>query len=61
MALYLPLLLGGHALGGLLAGWLTEQFGVRLGLVATGGLGMLSAVLIGFLLWRNGRRSRALL
>ncbi|WP_461187723.1 MFS transporter [Arthrobacter sp. Z4-13] len=61
MALYLPLLLGGHALGGLLAGWLTEQFGVRLGLVATGGLGMLSAVLIGFLLWRNGRRSRPLL
>ncbi|MFF1252823.1 MFS transporter [Pseudarthrobacter sp. NPDC058329] len=58
MALYLPLLLGGHALGGLLAGWLTEQFGVRLGLVATGGLGMLSAVVIGALLWRNSRRSQ---
>ena len=43
MALYLPLLLGGHALGGLLAGWLTEQFGVRTGLVVTGALGMLSA------------------
>ena len=42
MALYLPLLLGGHALGGLLAGWLTEQFGVRTGLVVTGALGMLS-------------------
>ncbi|WP_459793587.1 MFS transporter [Arthrobacter sp. AD-310] len=56
MALYLPLLLGGHALGGLLAGWLTEQFGVRAGLVVTGGLGMLSAVVIGLLLWRHGRR-----
>jgi MFS family permease len=58
MALYLPLLLGGHALGGLLAGWLTEQFGVRTGLVATGGLGMLSALVIGLLLWRHGRRTR---
>ncbi|WP_258803309.1 MFS transporter [Pseudarthrobacter sp. NS4] len=59
MALYLPLLLGGHALGGLLAGWLTEQFGVRLGLVTTGALGMLSAAVIGLLLWWHGRRSNA--
>lgn len=58
MALYLPLLLGGHALGGLLAGWLTEQFGVRAGLVVTGGLGMLSAAVVGLLLWLNARRSR---
>ncbi|HJW00662.1 MAG TPA: MFS transporter [Arthrobacter sp.] len=58
MALYLPLLLGGHALGGLLAGWLTEQFGVRSGLVVTGALGMLSALVIGFLLWRSSRRVR---
>ncbi|MFB8368245.1 MFS transporter [Pseudarthrobacter sp. NPDC055928] len=57
MALYLPLLLGGHALGGLLAGWLTEQFGVRTGLVVTGVLGMFSALVIGFLLWRNSRRT----
>jgi MFS family permease len=59
MALYLPLLLGGHALGGLLAGWLTEQFGVRTGLVVTGVLGMLSAAFVGLLLWRNSRRARA--
>lgn len=58
MALYLPLLLGGHALGGLLAGWLTEEFGVRAGLVVTGGLGMLSAVVIAGALWRHGRGSR---
>ncbi|MDJ0319256.1 MFS transporter [Pseudarthrobacter sp. PS3-L1] len=56
MALYLPLLMGGHALGGLLAGWLTEQFGVRTGLVVTGALCVLSAVVIGALLWINGRR-----
>ena len=59
MALYLPLLLGGHALGGLLAGWLTEEFGVRTGLVVTGALGMLSAAVIGLLLWRNARRRAA--
>lgn len=57
LALYFPLLLGGHALGGLLAGWLTEDFGVRTGLVVTGALGMVSAAVIGFLLWRcSGRR-----
>ncbi|MFJ5954403.1 MFS transporter [Paenarthrobacter sp. NPDC092416] len=56
LALYFPLLLGGHALGGLLAGWLTEDFGVRIGLVVTGALGMMSAVVIGFLLWMYSRR-----
>ncbi|WP_420178926.1 MFS transporter [Paenarthrobacter sp. TA1.8] len=59
LALYFPLLLGGHALGGLLAGWLTEDFGVRTGLVVTGALGMLSAAVIGFLLWRFSTRRRA--
>jgi MFS family permease len=59
LALYLPLLLGGHALGGLLAGWLTEEFGVRAGLVVTGALGMLSAAVIGLLLWLNARRRPA--
>ena len=58
LALYFPLLLGGHALGGLLAGWLTEDFGVRTGLVVTGALGMVSAAVIGFLLWRYSARRR---
>jgi MFS family permease len=58
MALYLPLLLGGHACGGLLAGWLTEQFGVRAGLVVTGALGIASALVIGLLLWLNARQKR---
>lgn len=59
LALYFPLLLGGHALGGLLAGWLTEDFGVRTGLVVTGGLGMVSAASIGLLLHVSARRARA--
>ncbi|MFJ6535713.1 MFS transporter [Paenarthrobacter sp. NPDC091711] len=58
LALYFPLLLGGHALGGLLAGWLTEDFGVRTGLVVTGALGMVSAAVIGFLLWLYSARRR---
>lgn len=53
LALYFPLLLGGHALGGLLAGWLTEEFGVRAGLVVTGALGMVSAAVVGAILWRQ--------
>lgn len=57
MALYLPLLMGGHALGGLLAGSLTEAFGVREGLVATGALGILSAAVVGLLLWLSARRA----
>ncbi|VXC01861.1 Predicted arabinose efflux permease, MFS family [Arthrobacter sp. 9AX] len=59
MALYLPLLLGGHAMGGLLAGWLTGQFGVRMGLVATGAGGALSAAVIGILLWLNSRNTNS--
>lgn len=58
LALYFPLLLGGHAVGGLLAGWLTEDFGVRTGLVVTGALGMVSAAVIGLLLWMYSRRRR---
>lgn len=56
LALYYPMLLGGHALGGLLAGWLTEEFGVRIGLVTTGALGMASAGVIGLLLALHRRR-----
>ncbi|MCA4135092.1 MFS transporter [Arthrobacter sp. M4] len=59
LALYFPMLLGGHALGGLLAGWLTEEFGVRTGLVATGALGMASAGTIGLLLARGSRRRKS--
>ena len=55
MAVYLPLLMGGHALGGLLAGWLTEWLGVRAGLVATGALAVLAAAVTAAALWRLRR------
>ncbi|WP_373309922.1 MFS transporter [Cellulomonas chitinilytica] len=55
LALYSPLLLGGHALGGLLQGWLTEQLGVRLGLVVTGALALLATTVVAVLLARSGR------
>ncbi|WP_245827835.1 MFS transporter [Sinomonas mesophila] len=55
MAVYLPLLMGGHALGGLLTGWLTEWLGVRAGLVATGALAVFAAGLTAAALWRLRR------
>ena len=52
MAFYMPLLLGGHAAGGLLQGWFTEQLGVRGGLVVTGCLGLLATFGVGLVLLR---------
>lgn len=60
MAFYMPLLLGGHAAGGLLQGWFTEQLGVRGGLVVTGGLGLLATLGVGLALARlRGRTTGA--
>jgi len=55
-ALYSPMLLGGHALGGLLQGWLTNQPGVRhaLALTGLGALGACAVVTVGLL--RTDRR-----
>nr|WP_269471700.1 MFS transporter [Cellulomonas fimi] len=60
LALYSPLLLGGHALGGLLQGWLTEQLGVRAGLVVTGALALLATALVAVALAQVGRLRPAL-
>ncbi|SDD42373.1 Predicted arabinose efflux permease, MFS family [Sanguibacter gelidistatuariae] len=58
MAFYMPLLLGGHAAGGLLQGWFTEHLGVRGGLVLTGGLGLLATCGVGLALLRlRGRQA----
>jgi MFS family permease len=56
LGLYSPVLLGGHACGALLQGWLAEQLGVRLGLAATGGLALVATAVVGAALARIHRR-----
>lgn len=46
MAFYMPLLLGGHAAGGLVQGAFTEHLGVRGGLVLTGSCALVSTALV---------------
>nr|WP_243759060.1 MFS transporter [Actinotalea soli] len=52
MAIYSPMLLGGHALGGLLQGWLAEALGVRWGLAVTGMLALAATAVVGLVLLR---------
>jgi MFS family permease len=56
LAIYSPVLLGGHACGGLLQGWLAEELGVRTGLAATGVLALVATSAVGLTL--VGRRRR---
>lgn len=56
MAIYTPLLLGGHALGGLFQGWTTEALGVRPALVLTGALALTVTAGIGW--WLRGHTGR---
>jgi MFS family permease len=53
LGIYTPVLLGGHACGALLQGWLAEHLGVRLGLAATGGLALLATAAVGLALLRT--------
>lgn len=57
LAIYSPLLMGGHACGGLLQGRLTEELGVRQGLVVTGALAVTASAAVGLALIRNRRTS----
>ncbi|WP_250443667.1 MFS transporter [Actinotalea sp. C106] len=52
MAIYSPMLLGGHAFGGLLQGWLAETLGVRWGLAVTGMLALAATAVVGLVLLR---------
>jgi len=60
LAIYSPVLLGGHACGGLLQGWLAEELGVRVGLAVTGGLALLATIVVALALavrsWAAARR-----
>ncbi|WP_024286786.1 MFS transporter [Cellulomonas sp. KRMCY2] len=55
MAIYSPALLGGHACGGLLQGWLAEQLGVRLGLAVTGSLALAATAAVALVLRPRSR------
>nr|WP_218847268.1 MFS transporter [Psychromicrobium silvestre] len=54
MSLYVMVLIGGQALGGLLIGWLAEHFGPHLTLMISGGVPALAALVIGIVLARRG-------
>lgn len=56
MAFYMPLLLGGHAAGGLIQGAFTEHLGVRGGLVLTGVCGLVATGIVALAL--RGHRGR---
>ena len=53
LGIYSPVLLGGHACGALLQGWLAEELGVRHGLAVTGGLALLATAAVGLALVRT--------
>ncbi|WP_394940812.1 MFS transporter [Psychromicrobium sp. YIM B11713] len=54
MSLYVMVLIGGQALGGLLMGWMAEHLGPHLTLVISGAVPVLAAVVIGMVLARRG-------
>lgn len=54
MAIYSMVVLGGQAIGGPLMGWLTEQWGVRPAMVASGIVPAVAAIVIAVLLARSG-------
>lgn len=55
LAIYTPVLLVGHALGGLLQGRLAEELGVRAGLAVTGALALTATAAVAAVLWWRAR------
>ncbi len=55
MAIYAMVVLGGQAIGGPLMGWLTELWGVRTAMIASGAVTAIAAIVIAILLARSGR------
>ncbi|MEO9104708.1 MAG: MFS transporter [Terrimesophilobacter sp.] len=57
MAIYAMVVLGGQAIGGPLMGWLTELWGVRTAMIASGVVPAVAAIVIAILLARSGKLS----
>jgi MFS family permease len=55
MSLYVLVLLGGQAIGGPLMGVIIEQFGAHTGMVVSGGVPALAAVIVAIVLARRGQ------
>jgi MFS family permease len=55
MGLYLLVFLGGAPLGSPLAGWVAEQFGPRMSLLAGGAISATAAIVVGVMLAHNRR------
>jgi MFS family permease len=56
MGLYMLVFLGGAPLGSPLVGWVAEQFGARMSLIAGGMISALAAAVVALLLARARRR-----
>ncbi|GAA4684510.1 MFS transporter [Frondihabitans cladoniiphilus] len=54
MSLYVLVLLGGQAVGGPLMGWIVSTFGVHIGMLVSGGVPALAALVAGVVLARRG-------
>ncbi|MGQ4514450.1 MFS transporter [Streptomyces sp. DW26H14] len=52
MSLYMMVFVGGTPIGGPLLGWVTDTFGARIGFAAGGGVTLLAALVVGFVLVR---------
>ncbi|WP_280361395.1 MFS transporter [Nocardia wallacei] len=55
MALYMMVFTGGTPIGGPIVGWITEQFGPRIGLFACGTVSAAAALVVALILARVGR------
>ncbi len=54
MSLYMMVFTGGTPIGGPVVGWLTEEFGPRIGLFTCGAVSTAAAVVVGMILARTG-------
>jgi MFS family permease len=50
MAIYLVLLMGGQAAGGVIVGWIAEVFGMTVAFAVAGGMPLLAAIVVAFVL-----------
>ncbi len=57
MSLYVLVLLGGQAIGGPLMGWIVQTFGVHIGMLVSGGMPALAALIAAVALARRGQLS----